>query len=67
MGIKKEVTLNVRVEADVHEGFVRKCSHMGRTYPDVVREIMDAFNDNRLKIIQTKEQKKQTGELYNVN
>ena len=42
--------LHIRVPAQVREEFLSKCSGMGRTYSDLIREFVVAFNEGRLTI-----------------
>ena len=59
-------SLNVRVNSTELSTFKDKSIRStGKPYQILVREIMEAFNDGRLRIIPTKDQK--SGELYNVN
>lgn len=44
--------------------FMLKCSRIKKDPPDLLREIIEAFNDGRLTIKPTPEQKEIQGELY---
>lgn len=63
-GLDGELRLRIkRSELDI---FTAKSQRtLGKPYQLLIREIITAYNDGRLRIIQTKEQKK--GELYNAN
>lgn len=54
----KDEALNVRIDKSDKDAFMKKCEKVGRNYSDVVREMITAFNEGRLKITQTEEQKK---------
>ena len=57
--------LTVRVNSTVLEKFKDNAQRIsGKPYPLLVREIMTALNEGRLRITPTKEQKKSLGELY---
>ena len=57
--------LMLRMNKKRLEDFQKHCSeNLKRPYQDIVREMIDATLDGRLKIQPTKEQKIATGELY---
>lgn len=57
--------LRVRINSKELEKFKKKAMKSNaKPYPVLVREIIAAYNDGRLRIIPTKTQKE--GELYNV-
>lgn len=59
-------TLNVRINRSDKLDFVEKSAQVGKLYPHLMREIITAFIDGRLRIIPTEDQKTSLGELYNV-
>ena len=59
-----DTNLVVRVKSTALSDFKTKCAGMGKTFPALVREIVDAFNEGRLRIIPTPKQKETHGELY---
>lgn len=44
--------LNLRVSGKELEAFTRKASKINRKAPDLIREFMTAFNEDRLQITQ---------------
>lgn len=62
-GSKLDSTLAIRIKDSAGDEFKRKCSVLGREYSEVMRELIDAFNDDRLTIQKSAEQIKQE-ELY---
>ncbi len=61
----KDETLNVRINSTEKADFMKKCSNMGEEYYDILREMVTAFNEGRLKITPTDGQKQLNQELYN--
>jgi len=60
--------LRLRVDQKELNIFIEKAHRStGKPYQLLLREIMTAFNDGRLRIIPTPDQKEALGELYNVN
>ena len=58
-------TLNVKVDGEDLDTFVEKCEEeLRQPYQHFIREIIEAFNQGRLRIIPTDEQKQKLGELY---
>ncbi len=59
--------LRMRMSQDDLEKFQKKSERVtGKPYQLMLREMITAFNDGRLRIIPTEEQKSQLGELYDV-
>ncbi len=57
--------LRIRCEARELEIFKQKSQRVtGKPYQLFIREVMTAFNDGRLRIVPTEDQKTQLGELY---
>ena len=57
-------SLNVRCNKESKRKFIEKCRDMGRDHPDMIRELVDAFIDGRVKIQPTNEQQKLSEEIY---
>jgi hypothetical protein len=63
----KDETLNVRINSTEKAAFIRKCDNIDQEYYDILREMVTAFTEGRLKITPTDGQKQLNKELYNVN
>lgn len=60
--------LRMRIAASELDIFQKKSKSVtGKPYQLLLREMIKAFNDGRLRIVPTEEQKSQLGELYNVD
>lgn len=59
--------LRMRMSQTDLETFQKKSERVtGKPYQLMLREMITAFNEGRLRIIPTEEQKNQLGELYDV-
>lgn len=58
-----EERINIRVSSDTLDLFKKKCEPI-RPYQDMIREMMEAFNEGRMKIKLSDNQRKNVGELY---
>ena len=59
------VRINLK-ELDIFEKKADRTLGEPRSSAPLLRKIVSAFNDGRLRIIQTPDEEKLTGELYNV-
>jgi hypothetical protein len=59
--------LHIRIGSDVLDTFKTKAFlATGKPHQLLIREIIHAFNEDRLRILPTEQQSKTLGELYNV-
>lgn len=59
--------LRMRIKDSELDAFKKKSIRItGKPYQLMLREMIMAFNDGRLRIVPTEEQKSQLGELYHV-
>lgn len=57
--------LRVKVNSQELEIFIQKSERqLRKPYPHFIREIISAYNDGRLRIVPTEDQKRELGELY---
>jgi len=61
-----DANLHCKVNAAEKEAFKQKAIATGKPYQVLIREMMHAFNEGRLRIIPTEDQSNSLGELYNV-
>lgn len=60
--------LRIRISSSELENFKKKSIRVtGKPYQLLTREMITAFNNGRLRIVPTEEQKTELGELYNVD
>ena len=64
MGKKDTGLLHVRAPDDIITQFKDKAAAMDKPYQILIREILRAFVEGRLRIIPTPDQKTSLGELY---
>jgi len=57
-------TLNVRLNEDDIRGFKQVCKKLGRPYQEMLRELVTAFSESRVRIIPTDEQQKSLNKVY---
>lgn len=57
--------MQFRIVSADKTAFVKKCNSIDRDYSDLLREFVTAFNEGRLRITPTDEQKNLNKELYN--
>lgn len=59
--------LDFRVNSDDKSAFMSKCSDMGASPQSLLREMVQAVNEGRLKIKVTEQQLNNKQEIYDVN
>ena len=63
MGNGEKVLLSVKTDKDDLDSFKTKCESFGKPYSSMIREMITAFNEGRVKIIPTEKQKENL-EIY---
>lgn len=58
--------LGIRVTIKDRKTFLRKCNEYNKTYNEMLREIIIAFNEDRVQISLPSDQKNLLKEIYNV-
>lgn len=58
--------LDMRVNKEVKQAFMDRCNKAGRQYQEVLREVMTAFNEGRLRIEVSEEQLNNLENFYHV-
>lgn len=57
--------IRMRVDPKAMEKFKKKCMSVhNKQHTDMIRELIDAFNEGRVRIITTEEARKSREELY---
>ena len=54
----KDSVITIRIEGAKKKFFMGKCEDVSRDHADVLRELIDAFGEGRIKITPTTGQKK---------
>lgn len=62
-----DARLDVRITEEDKQSFLTKCTDLARTPQSLLREMVQAVNDGRLKMVPTKEQLNTQQEIYDVN
>lgn len=57
-------SISFRIEESDKDRFIEKCDQVSTPPHTILREIVKAFTDGRLKVTPTPEQKKQMKEFY---
>lgn len=56
--------LAMRINSKDKQTFQKKCDKAGRQYQEILREVIVAFNENRLRIKVPKSKQQPMGDLY---
>lgn len=59
--------LRVRVKRSTFIAFNGRCALINKSYPDVIRELMEAYSEGRVRIVLPEDQKKAIEETYHGN
>lgn len=67
MSQPKNEMIYARLSGDMKEEFYAKCGRLSKEPSAMIREMIEAFNDGRLRIVPDETYKEEKEELYDVN